>query len=300
MHKELAFIGLGRMGLAMATLLTKKGFTIHAYNRSSEPRQEAELAGINTYDTATEAIATLPGGQRVVWLMVTAGAVDQVLADILPSLQAGDIIIDGGNSFFQDSLRRYKELAESGIEFIDAGVSGGMEGARNGASVMVGGKTDVVTSVAHIFTALATIDGYAHVGGPGAGHFVKMIHNGIEYGMMGALAEGLNTLHNPPTGLSVDVSAALNPYEHGSIITSSLMTWLADSYRTEGYLENIAGEVPKGETESEMEYLEANHHMPVMVAALNQRRNTRTNPSLIGTLISAMRNQFGGHKIIKK
>lgn len=300
MKKEFVFIGLGRMGLAMATLLSEKGFTVHAYNRSPEPRKEAEAVGIKTYDSPVEAIKALPSGAKTVWLMVTSSAVDAVIAEVVPALEAGDTIIDGGNSFFKDSNRRCQELTAQSIHFIDAGVSGGMEGARHGASVMVGGEKESVAAHAHIFTALATENGYAHVGGPGAGHFVKMVHNGIEYGMMGALAEGLNTLHNPPEGITVDVMAALNPYENGSIITSRLMSWLADSYRTEGYLEAIAGEVPKGETEGEMEYLEADHEMPVMVAALNQRRNTRIHPSHIGTLISAMRNQFGGHKTIAK
>ncbi len=300
MKKEIAFIGLGRMGLAMSTLLTEKGFTIHAYNRSEEPRKEAEAVGIKTYESATAAIEALPVGSRTVWLMVTAAAVDDVIAEIKPTLTKGDTIIDGGNSFFKESNRRCQELSKDDIHFIDVGTSGGMEGARYGASVMIGGTAESFAEHEHIFKALATEDGYARVGGPGAGHFVKMVHNGIEYGMMGALAEGLNTLHNPPEGIEVDVMAALNPYEHGSIITSNLMSWLADSYRTEGYLEAIAGEVPKGETEGEMKYLEAEHDMPVLEAALNQRRATRTKPSRVGTLISAMRNQFGGHKTIKQ
>lgn len=299
-NKELVFIGLGRMGMAMATLLVEKGFTVHAYNRSEEPREEARSVGMNVHDTPQAAIAALTGEKKTVWLMVTAAAVDAVIEDILPSLQPGDTIIDGGNSFFKESQRRYQSLKDKDIHFIDCGTSGGMEGARYGASIMVGGEAEPFARHEHIFAALATKNGYARVGGPSAGHFVKMVHNGIEYGMMGALAEGLNTLENPPAGVEVDVMSALNPYENGSIITSRLMTWLADSYRTEGYLENIAGEVPKGETESEMEYLEAEHNMPVLVTALNQRRETRNNPSKIGTLISAMRNQFGGHKTIKK
>ena len=165
---------------------------------------------------------------------------------------------------------------------------------------MVGGQKETVQKHEHLFSALATEDGYGHVGGTGAGHFVKMVHNGIEYGMMGAIAEGVNILHEHKEGLDIDIKESLKPYQNGSIISSSLMNWLADSYNTEGYLEKIAGEVPKGETEMEMEYLIDNENVRVLEAALLQRKLTRLTPSFIGTLISAMRNQFGGHKTIDK
>jgi 6-phosphogluconate dehydrogenase len=175
-----------------------------------------------------------------------------------------------------------------------------MEGARHGASIMVGGKKESVKEVTNIFESLATKNGYAHVGGPGAGHFVKMVHNGIEYGMMGAIAEGLSYVESHKEEFNIDMVQVLKPYEHGSIITSNLMSWMADSYRAEGYLENITGEVPKGETELEMEFIVEAGETPVLNAALEQRKNTREKSSRTGTLISAMRSQFGGHKPIKK
>lgn len=297
MSKELVFIGLGRMGSAMATLLTERGFTVHAYNRNYEAAQAYASDTLRVYETLESALTTILA-PRTVWLMVSSSAVDEVLAQILPTLQPGDTVIDGGNSFYQESLRRHAELKAKQINFIDCGVSGGMEGARNGASVMVGGETEIVEHHRELFEALAIPKGFGHVGGPGAGHYVKMIHNGIEYGMMGALAEGLSTIERHQAEFTINIPEVLTAYEHGSIITSSLMNWLGEAYRTPGYLEHIAGMVPKGETEFEMEHIVAHEESDVLRAALTQRKKTREVPSRIGTLISAMRNQFGGHKTI--
>lgn len=300
MKKELTLLGLGRMGCAMGAHLVEEGFTVHGYAPTEATRDQAKAVDITVHSTTKEAVEAQGDGPKLVWLMVPSKVVDDVIAEILPLLQPGDCVVDGGNSFFKDSLHRHATFAEKEIDFLDAGTSGGMEGARHGAAIMVGGKQETFDTYEYVFKALALEDGYARVGGAGAGHYVKMIHNGIEYGMMGAIAEGMNVLHRHEEDLEIDLEAVLRPYEHGSIITSSLVSWLVDAYKTPGYLDNIAGEVPRGETEEEMEFIVANEEVMVLTAALEQRVKTRTEPSLIGTLISAMRNQFGGHKTIEK
>lgn len=299
MQKELIFIGLGRMGAAMTEHLVEEGYTVRGYDVSDEARATAAAFGVDTHDSITSAISSMEG-HKVVWLMVPSKFVNDVLEEVLTKLSTGDIIIDGGNTFFKDTIARAQKVQAQGIHYVDCGTSGGVDGARHGASLMVGGDKEVVSEIEHIFTTLAAPDGYGHVGKSGAGHFVKMVHNGIEYGMMGAIAEGVNFIESEQPALEIDVQTALKPYEHGSIISSSLMGWLADSFTTEGYLEQIAGEVPKGETEMEMEYIVEQSKTPVLNAALEQRKATREAPSRTGTFISAMRNQFGGHKTIKK
>ncbi len=298
-RKELVFIGLGRMGAAMSTHLVEQGYMVHGFDVSEMARKTAADTGVTTYESIADALAAM-AEPKVVWLMVPSKFNDDVLAEIYPCLQAGDTIIDGGNTFYKDTLRRAADAREKDIHYVDCGTSGGMDGARNGASLMVGGNREAVETHRHIFEALAAKDGFGHVGDTGAGHYVKMIHNGIEYGMMGAIAEGMNVLEERKTEFSINIAEALKAYEHESIITSKLATWMGDSYRTDGYLDSIAGEVPRGETEAEMEDIVANNNTPVLAAALQQRKDTRKNPSRIGTLISAMRNQFGGHKTIQK
>ena len=299
MKKELVFIGLGRMGAAMSAHLVEQGYEIHGYDVNPDARTKATKEGVIVYDSPESAVKAMYG-EKVVWMMVPSKFVEDVLADITPHLQTDDCIIDGGNGFFKDSIKRHTDFAVRGINFIDCGTSGGVSGARHGASLMVGGDKEVVEKYQHIFKALATERGYGFVGGPGAGHFVKMIHNGIEYGMMGALAEGMSILEEHKGGLDINLPEVIKAYEHGSIISSNLVSWLSDAYNTPGYLEQIAGEVPKGETEMEMEYIVNHNRVPVLGAALEQRKRTRIEPSVTGTLISAMRNKFGGQKTQSK
>lgn len=298
MKKEIGFIGLGRMGLNMSTLLVEKGYRVVGYNRSQDVYPAATVAGVEVADDISAVVAALPA-PRVVWLMVPSSAVDDVLSTLTPLLSPGDTVIDGGNSFYQDSLRRHQALAELQINYLDCGTSGGVNGARHGASIMVGGNGDVFATHEHIFQALAAPSAYARVGGNGAGHFVKMVHNGIEYGMMGAIAEGMTILEEQRDQLGIDVQAVLRPYEHESIIASKLVTWLREAYDA-GMIDNIVGEVPRGETEFEMEHITTLGEVKVLEAALSQRQASRVSPSHIGKLVAAMRNQFGGHSVIKK
>ena len=298
MNKELAFIGLGKMGAGMSARLVEQDFVVHGYDVDEKKRTKSTQDGVKTYPSLIKTIEALPKGEKVIWLMIPPRFVDEVIVKLIPLLKSGDTIIDGGNSFFQETIRRNTDLDDSGIEYIDCGTSGGVTGARHGASLMIGASDEAFQKNEHIFTALASQNGYGHVGEVGAGHFVKMVHTGIEYGMMGAIAEGVNVLDEHKEGLKIDISEALKPFEHGSIIESNLISWLAGAYKTEGFLEHIADSVPIGETEMEMEYLIEHEDVLVLDAAVTQRKKARDVPTFIGTLIAAMRNQFGGHTVI--
>lgn len=296
MKKEIGFIGLGRMGLNMVTNLTEKGYRVVGVDPNEEAKKLARAVGVEVkedYKNMADSLAV----PRVIWIMVPSTLVDGVLNEITPLLSNGDTIIDGGNSFYKDSINRHITLVEKGLHFLDCGTSGGMSGARHGASIMVGGKKEIFETHEDIFKTLATENGYALVGKEGAGHFVKMIHNGIEYGMMGAIAEGITILHDNETEFGINLKEVFKPYEHESIITSKLVTWLRQAYDM-GQIDDIAGVVPRGETEYEMEHITTLGDVKVLRAALGQRQATREKESYIGKCVAAMRNQFGGHSVI--
>ena len=230
--------------------------------------------------------------------MVPAGKpVDMVLRSLVSLLKKGDIIIDGGNSYFKDSQKRHTALKKHGLNYMDCGTSGGIEGARHGACMMVGGEKEVFNKIEKLFKDMCVKDGYGYMGSCGAGHFVKMVHNGIEYGMMGAIAEGVQAVKD--SSFNPDLKEVIKVYAHGSIIESRLVSWLNDSFLTKGYLQGISGEVPKGETEEEMKKLVKMAEMKVLRQAILMRQKTRKRKSFAGKLIAAMRNQFGGHKVKK-
>lgn len=295
---KLGFVGLGRMGYNMVLNLLEHKHTVVVNNRSPEPTQKAAKdGGVPSY-SLQEMIEKLPF-PKIIWLMVPAGKpVDYVISQCLPFLQKDDIIIDGGNSYFEDSQRRYKELRKRGIHFLDCGTSGGVSGARHGACMMVGGDEDTFKEVEALFRDMCVKDGYGYMGTSGAGHFVKMVHNGIEYGMMAAIAEGIQTIKEAP--FKIDLDTVVRVYAHGSIIQSRLLDWLQQALEQKNYLNKISGEVPKGETEEEMEKLEKIADMPVLHQARLMRIKTRTKPTYAGKLIAAMRNQFGGHSVIEE
>src|SRR3989344_5980467 len=248
---HLGYIGLGKMGLAQVERLLEYGHRVVAWNRSEKPRREARKAGAEVSETL-EAVCSRLNTPRLIWLMVPHGAVDEVLTELLPHLSKGDTLIDGGNSFYEHSMRRAKILSRKGINFLDVGTSGGPVGARKGACLMIGGEKKVYEKYEKLFRDLAVLDGYAYMGKAGAGHFVKMVHNGIEYGMMQAIGEGFDVLrtaelrgldadrrrlHPPPSplliggkerrvrfGLNLKQIARL--YNQGSVIESRLIQWL--------------------------------------------------------------------------
>jgi 6-phosphogluconate dehydrogenase len=294
---EIGFVGLGRMGLNMATNLVEKGYRVVGFDPNTQAQESAKNVGVEIIENYASMISAL-SAPRVVWLMIPSSLVDRALEEITPLLDKGDTIIDGGNSFYKDSLVRHATLKDKGIHFLDCGTSGGMDGARHGASLMVGGSQEAYALHQHIFKSLAAENGYALVGKEGAGHFVKMIHNGIEYGMMGAIAEGVAILHDNETQFGINLKDVFKPYEHESIITSKLVTWLRQAY-DEGQIDMIAGVVPRGETEEEMEHITTLGQTLVLEAALTQRKQTRDKESYLGKLVAAMRNQFGGHKVVQ-
>lgn len=298
---KLGFIGLGRMGSNMVLNLLDKGHDVIVHNRSPEPINELEKAGAVGAYTIDELFQKLDTAPKIIWLMVTAGsAVDDMIGKLLSHLQAGDIIIDGGNSYFEDSIRRAEMLKRHEIYFLDCGTSGGIEGARHGACMMVGGAEHAFRIAEPLFRDMCVAYGYGHMGSSGSGHFVKMVHNGIEYGMMAAIAEGMSALKAHEKKFGFDLKTIAKVYAHGSIVESRLMSWLDDSFQDKAYLDAISGSVPMGETEAEMEKLESIAKMPILNQARLMRVKSRENPSFEAQLIAAMRNKFGGHKVNKK
>ncbi|MAF36552.1 6-phosphogluconate dehydrogenase (decarboxylating) [archaeon] len=294
---KIGFIGLGRMGGNMVLRLLETGHTVVANNRSPEPTKAVMRKGAIGSNSIDELITKLPK-KKIIWLMVPAGdVVDSLIKQIIPLLKRGDIIIDGGNSYYKDSIRHAKALKKKGIKFLDCGTSGGIEGARHGACMMVGGEKKVFTQVEKLFKDLCVKDGYGYMGASGAGHFVKMVHNGIEYGMMSAIAEGMNAIDKQ--NFKTDLKIVAKVYANGSIIEGRLMKWLLKGM-DRPYYNKIPGTVPQGETEKEMELLEKLVPMPVLKQARLTRVKTRKNPSLIGRIIAVMRNEFGGHAFKKE
>jgi len=299
---KIGFIGLGRMGGNMVENLLDKKHDIVVYNRS--PEKIAHLVKRKgkkpiASSSVSELIDKLPK-QKIIWIMIKSGKpVDDTIKQLIPYLKKGDIIIDGGNSFFKDSQRRFLTLKKLGIHFLDCGVSGGISGARHGACIMVGGNKDVFRQVEPLIRDMCVKDGYGYTGLTGAGHFVKGIHNGIEYGMMGALAEGMSAIAKHEKEFKTDLKEVIKVYNHGSIIQSRLTDWLQKGMNR-NYFSKISGVVPKGETEEEMAKLEKFSYMPILNKSRLMRISTRKKPSLAGKFISVMRNEFGGHGFNKK
>ncbi|GIW68134.1 MAG: 6-phosphogluconate dehydrogenase [Candidatus Parcubacteria bacterium] len=298
-HKQVMFVGLGRMGRNMAARLVEQGFAVAGYDVSPEAREAAQRLGAQTRDTLEDAIALFQP-PRVVWIMVQRDRVEEVFTKLVGILASGEIIIDGGNTFYQETLARLPRAHERGIHFVDVGVSGGTERARTGATLMVGGEEAVVSRLAPLLDALAQPGGWARVGANGAGHYVKMVHNGIEYGMMQALAEGVAALKEADKSLRVDVEAALRTYAHGSIIEGSLVRWALAAWEEDPGLARIEGVVPPGDTENEMRELARFARMPALQTALAERERSRAHPSFAMKVVAALRKQFGSHPVVRK
>lgn len=299
MNTHIGYIGLGKMGKNMVLRLQEHGWTITATDANAEARAQAQAEGIEVQDTLADVVSALEG-PRTIWLMVPHQVVDTVLEELTPLLAQGDTIIDGGNSNFNHSMRRAKELKGRSIHFIDAGVSGGPKGAREGACVMVGGEKEIVRAYDKLFQDIAAPNAYQYMGDPGAGHFVKMVHNGIEYGMMQAIAEGFALMQASP--LHIDLLAAAKIYNNKSVIESRLTGWLESAYEQYGIdLKEISGEIAhSGEGLWTVQTAhELNIPVPVIEDSLKFREDSQGNPSYTGQVVSALRNQFGGHDVKK-
>jgi 6-phosphogluconate dehydrogenase len=297
---KLGYIGLGKMGYNMVELLLDKKYEVVVYNRSEEPVKKIAKLGAQPAASLRMLVAALTP-PRLVWIMVPYNAVDDVLKDLVPLLAKGDTMIDGGNSPYKESMRRAKELKGKDIDFLDAGVSGGPGGARAGACIMVGGKEAVFRTHEQLFRDLAVENGYAYLGRSGAGHFVKMVHNGIEYGMMQAMAEGFAVMKASPFNLDLEKVADL--YNHRSVIESRLVGWLKSTYEQSGpELKDISGSVAQsGEGMWTVDAAkELGIPVPIIQGALSFRLQSQKNPSYIGKVVSALRHQFGGHEVKEK
>ena len=297
---ELAMIGLGRMGANMAERLVRGGHTVRGYDPGDAARQQAEARGIVPHANLQNAVAALPA-PRVVWLMVPAGqVVDDTIAQLRPLLAAGDTVIDGGNSNYKDTQRRGAQLAEAGIHYIDCGTSGGVWGLAEGYSLMIGGDAGAVARLQPVFATLAPTPetGWGHVGPSGAGHFAKMIHNGIEYGMMQAYAEGFAILKHKQA-MDFDLGALAEIWRHGSVVRSWLLDLTADALKKNPQMDGIAPYVAdSGEGRwTVAEAIDLNVSAPVITLALLERLRSRDDDSYADKLLAAMRNEFGGHAV---
>jgi 6-phosphogluconate dehydrogenase len=285
---KLGMVGLGRMGANMVERLKRDGHDVVTYTRS----------GGGTVATLEELVSQLEA-PRVVWLMIPAGeATEKALTEVLGLIEPGDVIVDGGNSNFRDSKRRCVEAAERGVQYVDAGVSGGIWGLQVGYCMMVGGTKDAVAVVEPAFRTLAPEGGYAHVGPPGAGHFAKMIHNGIEYGLMQAYAEGFEIMQH--SEYEYDLSEVAGIWRYGSVVRSWLLELLYEAFESHGSaLEGIAGYVEdSGEGRWTInEAINESVPAPVISAALFARFASRQEINFAAKVSAALRNQFGGHAV---
>jgi len=296
---KLAMIGLGRMGGNMVERLMRHGLETVVFDRSPETMAKYTGLGAAGAKDLEDLVKQLPT-PRVIWIMVPAGdPVDQTIATLSPMLSAGDILIDGGNSNFHDTIRRAEQLRADRLELIDSGTSGGIWGLENGYCLMVGGSDAAVKHCDPIFTALAPESGYLHVGPSGSGHYVKMVHNGIEYGLLQAYSEGYEILHESKTFPKLDLAAIAEVWQHGSVVRSWLNELAALAFSRDGSLSAIKGWVAdSGEGRwTVQEAIDLDVPAQVITLSLQARFRSRQAESFGAKVIAALRNEFGGHAV---
>jgi 6-phosphogluconate dehydrogenase len=295
---QIGFVGLGRMGANMVRRLLRDGHEVVAYNRTPEKTKEIAGEGAVAAFSIEELVSKLDA-PRAVWIMVPAGdATEAQIAELMEHLEPGDTIIDGGNTNFHDDQRRQPELAKKGIGYIDAGTSGGIWGLQVGYCLMVGGEPAVVEPLEPIFRSLAPEGGYLHVGGPGAGHYVKMVHNGIEYGLMQAYAEGFEIMH--ASSYELDLAAISELWMQGSVVRSWLLELAGRAFRANGQdLDNLKGWVAdSGEGRwTVQEAIDRDVPAPIITLSLLTRFRSRQDDSYGAKVLAALRNEFGGHAV---
>jgi 6-phosphogluconate dehydrogenase len=297
---QIGMVGLGRMGANMATRLVRGGHEVVAYSHGSDAAARAATAGAEAAASLDDLVRRLQP-PRAVWVMVPAGEpTETTVAALGERLARGDSVIDGGNSNYKDSMRRAAALAERGVHFMDVGTSGGIWGLAEGYSLMIGGEPGVAARLRPIFATLAPAPdrGWAHVGPSGAGHFVKMVHNGIEYGLMEAYAEGFSILRHK-TEFELDLPAIAELWRHGSVVRSWLLDLAARALAEDPALKEVAPYVSdSGEGRwTVSEAIDLDVPAPVITLALIQRLRSRDEESFGDRLLAALRNQFGGHAV---
>lgn len=291
-----AIVGLGNIGGNLAIQARERGLGVVGYD-PRPPADDVAAAGVQCVHTLHE-LAGVLAPPRIVFLYVPAGAaVDDVLATLRTVLEPGDLVVDGGNSYWRDSLARHRQLTEQGLEFVDLGTSGGLAGARNGACFMAGGEARAVARIEPILRALAVEGGFVHAGPPGAGHFVKLVHNGIEFGMLQAIGEGFDLLEHHQDALPV--GDILQAWRHGSVIRSWLVDLLAEQYQARGGLGDVPGYVEDtGEVNWLVEdALRMEVPVPVIAQAVMQLLQSRDDERGWARAVAAMRHGFGNHPI---
>ncbi|MGN2338066.1 phosphogluconate dehydrogenase (NAD(+)-dependent, decarboxylating) [Clostridium cagae] len=296
---NVGIIGLGKMGFNISLNLLNHNHSVVAYDLSDESVNSISKEGAKGVNSIEDLVKQLPE-RKIIWLMIPSGkAVDSTIEEIIKYINPNDIIIDGGNSNYKDTLRRYKFLKEKGIDFIDCGTSGGTSGALNGACTMIGAEEDVFKYCEELFKDLSIQDGYLHVGKPGSGHFTKMVHNGIEYGMMQSIAEGFEILSK--SEFDVDYEKVAKLWNNGSVIRGWLMELAQSAFSKDKDLSSIKGIMnSSGEGKWTVETaLDLQVPAPVIALSLMMRYRSLEEDTFTGKVVAALRNEFGGHEVKK-
>lgn len=296
---KIALFGLGKMGLNLAKNLLDHNHEVVAYDINEELVNEAVKNGAIPAFSIIEAVEVLPD-RKIIWMMVPAGEItENLIQDLTPHLSEGDILIDGGNTKYTDTIRRANMLKEIGVDFLDIGTSGGTEGARNGVCMMIGGEKQAYEYLENVFEDVAIQEGCLYTGNSGSGHFLKMVHNGIEYGMMQAIGEGFDILEKSEFDYNHEEVAHV--WNHGSVIRSWLMELMESAFSDDPKLEDIKGVVhASGEGKWTVETaLELETAAPVIALSLMMRNRSLEKDTFSGKVVASLRNQFGGHAVEK-
>ncbi|EEM16918.1 MULTISPECIES: phosphogluconate dehydrogenase (NAD(+)-dependent, decarboxylating) [Bacillus] len=295
---KIGLIGLGKMGLNLGQNLIDKNHEVVAYDVNTDAIKEIKEYGAIGTSSLSELIQSLEK-PRILWIMVPHAVVDTVINEITPLLSQGDIVIEAGNSYYKESIRRYDEFKKAGVHFMDAGTSGGTEGARNGACYMIGGDPEAWETVETVFRDTAVENGYLYAGKAGSGHFLKMVHNGIEYGMMAAIGEGFEVLEK--SEFDYDYEKVARVWNNGSVIRSWLMDLTERAFSKDAKLDDIRGIMhSSGEGKWTVETaLDLQTATPVIALSLLMRYRSLENDTFTGKVVAALRNEFGGHAVEK-
>ncbi|WP_456273237.1 phosphogluconate dehydrogenase (NAD(+)-dependent, decarboxylating) [Bacillus sp. AK031] len=296
---QIGMIGLGKMGYQLSLNLADHKHDVVAFDLNGEAMKKISAEGVQTASTIEELVSKLEK-PRTVWMMVPAGeATESVFGQVLPYLEEGDCIIDGGNAHYKDSLRRDEQAAEKGVYFFDCGTSGGVDGARHGACTMIGGNAEVFKEIEAIFADISVENGYLYTGKAGSGHFLKMVHNGVEYGMMQAIAEGFEILEKSPFDYEYEKVARV--WNNGSVIRSWLMELTENAFSKDEKLDGIKGVMhSSGEGKWTVETaLDLQTAAPVIALSLMMRYRSLEDDTFTGKVVAALRNEFGGHAVEK-
>ncbi len=296
---KVGLIGLGKMGLNISRNLIDHNHEIVAFDINEQAVEEIKQYGAQGTSNLKELVQSLES-PRIIWIMVPHKVVDQVIQELQPLLTSGDIVIEAGNSHYKESMRRYDEFKEVGISYLDVGTSGGMEGARNGANYMIGGDPEAWEAVEPIFQDTSVEKGYLYTGKSGSGHFLKMVHNGIEYGMMAAIGEGFDVLEK--SQFDYDYERVARVWSNGSVIRSWLMELTENAFAKDARLDDIKGIMhSSGEGKWTVEEaLDLQAATPVIALSLMMRYRSLETDTFTGKVVAALRNEFGGHAVEKQ